>query len=573
MNIKPPRLGWLYFFVCCIIFTMRKKIVQLLLPSMLTVFCLVCACLTGDKQYRSAERERVMRAASRTPFGRYPSKVTYTLGKLSASNRSNMPSGDSYQDNAYTRYVEKRINVVNKDVFELSDNNYNDRVSISIASGDIPDVCLVNDDSTLRRLVSAGLVEDLTTAYRDCASSRIKKIYESYGDEIFEPVTFNGRLYALPETNIDNGPSLLWLRQDWMDELGLSAPVDISDVRTILKAFKRAYPDSTGLITTPELTGDAGYSQEYQTDIIFAAFSSYPGQWYKKKGQYVYGSVQPETKEALSYLRDMYKEGTLDRDFFVRDSGNLIDLVTEGKCGAFFGPWWAPNNPLIDSVKKDSRARWMPYLIKTDSQGFTSFPSQNPNGKFVVVRKGYKHPEVVMKIVSVLFDDLPYGKPATRELEDYYINNVDPTARPLSVNVDFKNALTICYNDLTAVLHGKMKASSLDLLEGSYYEACRDYLKSGKDSDKGLYNWAAYTSRITACRAFTNNKVREVNCLHNIETDAMKKRWWKLKELEQKTFLTIVTGESPLSSFDEFTKEWYRQGGGLITSEVRSLYK
>ena len=51
-----------------------------------------------------------------------------------------------------------------------------------------------------------------------------------------------------------------------------------------------------------------------------------------------------------------------------------------------------------------------------------------------------------------------------------------------------------------------------------------------------------------------------------------KKRWWKLHDLEQRTVLSIVTGEEPLSSFDDFTREWGREGGSLITSEVRTLY-
>ena len=551
---------------------MKKKILSAVIVALAAIFCVSDALLTAGTDAGGGDTAALMEKAENTPFGRYPETVTYTLGKLSGANNSNLPEGDTYEDNAYTRYVKKRINVQNKDAFELSDNNYNDRVSISIASGDMPDVCLVDSEVTLRRLVSEGRVEDLTEVYKRCASQRIKDIYESYGDEIFDPVTFDDRLYALPETNIDNGPSLFWVRQDWMDELGLKAPSTIDDVRDIIKAFRKKRPDTTGLLVTPELTGDAGYSQEYQTDIIFAAFDSYPGQWYEKDGNLVYGSVQPEMKKGLSYLHEMYEEGTLDRDFLMRDSTNLIDLVVSGKCGAFFGPWWAPNNPLIESVQADKDARWTPYLIRTDDLGFTSFPSQNPNGRFVVVRKGYKHPEIVMKIVSVLFDDMSYGNSETRELEDYYINNVDPTARPLSINVDFKNALTICYNDLTAVLGGKMESSSLDLLEGSYYEACRDYEDSGKDPDDNLYNWAAYTSRITACSTFSNNKIKEVPCLHFVETGTMKKRWWKLHDLEQRTVLSIVTGEEPLSSFDDFTREWGREGGSLITSEVRTLY-
>lgn len=56
----------------------------------------------------------------------------------------------------------------------------------------------------------------------------------------------------------------------------------------------------------------------------------------------------------------------------------------------------------MSAMQKNPNAEWQPYLIQTDKDGQTSFASQNPNDKYVVVRKGYKHPEIVMKIVSVL---------------------------------------------------------------------------------------------------------------------------------------------------------------------------
>ncbi len=34
-----------------------------------------------------------------------------------------------------------------------------------------------------------------------------------------------------------------------------------------------------------------------------------------------------------------------------------------GKCGAIFGYWWAPNNPLSLSYSADRTAKWQPYLL------------------------------------------------------------------------------------------------------------------------------------------------------------------------------------------------------------------
>lgn len=559
-----------------------------ILKRMIALSLAGCLVLTGCNKQQTektdtAEHTQEWKTAETTPFGRYPEEVIYTLGKMTGMNNSNLPKGDTYEDNGYTRYLKKQLNIQNKDVFEAGENdNYQETVSMTIASRELPDVMVVNDMDMLQLLVDNDLIEDLTQVYEDCTSSRIKDIYNSYGSEILDNVTFDGKLMALPETNIDDGPSLCWLRKDWMDKLGLDAPETVEDVENIVHEFVQKDPggngkgETVGLVCDDELTGGCGYSYEYQNDIIFASFGAFPKQWiYNKDGEVVYGSVQNEAKAALGKLRQMYQQGTLDNNFLMRESSNIIELIVSGKCGSFFGPWWSPNNPLMSAMQKNPNAEWQPYLIQTDKDGQTSFASQNPNDKYVVVRKGYKHPEIVMKIVSVLFDDLRYDEEDVREMERYYQDNVDPTARPLAINVDYKDALMRCYDSLKDAIQGRKKLEDLGLLEGAYYISCSKYLDRKKDTSaqKSWEDWAAYASRMTACSVLRKGQTRQVKSLFFGETKTMKSNWWRLEELEKKVYLEIVTGQKPLSYFDEFVKEWNRQGGEKIRGEVAQELK
>lgn len=559
-----------------------------ILKRMIALSLAGCLVLTGCNKQQTektdtAEHTQEWKTAETTPFGRYPEEVIYTLGKMTGMNNSNLPKGDTYEDNGYTRYLKKQLNIQNKDVFEAGENdNYQETVSMTIASRELPDVMVVNDMEMLQLLVDNDLIEDLTQVYEDCTSSRIKDIYNSYGSEILDNVTFDGKLMALPETNIDDGPSLCWLRKDWMDKLGLDAPKTVEDVENIVHEFVQKDPggngkgETVGLVCDDELTGGCGYSYEYQNDIIFASFGAFPKQWiYNKDGEVVYGSVQNEAKAALGKLRQMYQQGTLDNNFLMRESSNIIELIVSGKCGSFFGPWWSPNNPLMSAMQKNPNAEWQPYLIQTDKDGQTSFASQNPNDKYVVVRKGYKHPEIVMKIVSVLFDDLRYDEEDVREMERYYQDNVDPTARPLAINVDYKDALMRCYDSLKDAIQGRKKLEDLELLEGAYYISCSKYLDRKKETSaqKSWEDWAAYASRMTACSVLRKGQTRQVKSLFFGETKTMKSNWWRLEELEKKAYLEIVTGQKPLSYFDEFVKEWNRQGGEKIRGEVAQELK
>lgn len=541
-----------------------------------------CKSPAGFASNDNEEYNARMEEARTTPFGAYPETIEYTLGKMTSVNNSNMPENDTYTDNAYTRYIKSVINVQNVDVFEANDSQYDTNVSMVISMGSLPDIMVVSSQDEVEQLVGAGLIEDLTESYNNCISDRIRKMYESYGDSLKDMVTYDGKIMALPETNITDGPNLVWLRKDWMDKLGLSEPHTIDDVVNIVKHFisedpgnngedASGKPNTVGLAVDTDVTGECGYSSEFLLDIIFACFGAYPKQWIMNDdGEIVYGSVTDEAKEALSYINSLYNQGVIDNDFLLRTSTNICELIENGLCGSFFGPWWAPNNPLANAVSRNPDANWQPYLIATDSDGTTSYHSQNPCYKYVVVRKGYEHPEIAAKMISVMFDKVRFDCTDSEEFKNYYQLNVEPTARPLSINVDYNNALSICYRNIDATISGRKNPDSLELLERSFYDACSEYIKN---ANKTSTQWAAYMSRIKACSLIAQDNIKVVDSLYFKTTDTMKSHWWRLKAKEKEAYLKIISGEEDISYFDTFVKEWNEQGGQIITSEVSESMK
>ena len=531
-----------------------------------------CKDKENNKENNKVSLEEQYEKAKTTPFEKYPERITYTLGKEISTNNSNMPNGDTYEDNAYTRYLLEKLNIQNVNEFEEMGDRYNTQVEMSIAMSDIPDIMVVNSFSDVALMYQMGLLADLTESYENCASDAIKEMYESYGDELLDSVTIDGKIVAIPETNIAEGPSLLWLRKDWMDELGLEEPSSLDDVEYIISKFIEADSNRVGLVTTASLCGESGYSSQYLTDIVFANFGAYPKQWIQREdGSIVYGSIQPEAKEALRYLNSWYNKGILDKDFLFRSTSDIIGLIRSGRCGSFFGPWWSTNNPLLNMVEKDKTAEWKPYLISTNEDGDTVYPSTSPtNYKYVVVSKEFEHPELAWKIISVLFDYARYeDKENATELAEYDKNAVDPTARPLVINVDYKDALKISYENISSVLNGEKDIDDVNQLEQSYVEQCQKYIDSGDECT--AQEWAAYVSRIDACSLIAQDKVKEIKSLFFISTTTMEKKWWKLKELESNVYLRIVTGQRNVDYFDQYVDEWKALGGTTISREVEEL--
>ena len=553
---------------------MKKMKLFLSVVSAVFIFMALGGCgESGKKAEQNSAKEKedeaaAWKEASETPLGRYPETVTYTLGQMSGANNSNLPEGDSYNDNAYTRYLKKVLNIQNQMVYSESEDRYGEMEDILVNDHNLPDVLVISDQENLKRLVENDLVEDLTEVYETCTTPRIKEMYESYGGEIFKSVEFDGRLMALPETVIDHGPCLLWLRKDWMDELGLEEPSNMEEAFEIIREFQRNRmgaeegEEPLGLVCDIDLVGKT--SSSYSVDPIFDMFGAKPQRWQEdENGKIIYGSLTQETREALMYLNTLYEEGVLDRDFALRAPNNLRDLVVNGKCGAFFGLWWTPNNPLMDGWKKNKAANWEPYYFPEDRKESANPYNSSRDSKFVVVRKGYEHPEIVMKIISVLFDYSRYEAEDAQEMTDYFALNVDPTARPLVINVDYNEETYQVTRNIRKVLSGEMEEEKLSAIEKSYYEACRNYLDGGEYTAE---DWAAYKSRISAVGLLVDGGY--VPPKRRYLTKGDREIPQALKILERNAFIQIIMGEQDISYFDTFVEEWYAQGGKELTDAI-----
>ena len=516
-------------------------------------------------------KRKLMYKAMHTPLGKYPETVTYTLGKIAGANNSNLPVGDTYENNAYTRYLKKILNIQNEDVFELQDGNtYEEAVNVAIEDRDIPDVLVVKGRDNLLRLIEAGLIEELTETYEECTTDTIKEMYESYGDSLLQSATVDGKLYAFPNTVIDDGTPLLWLRKDWIEKLGLKEPETVGEALEVIRAFveQDAAGDgqTIGLACSTDVV--AGADQTYGVDATFIHAGAMPCHWIlDKNGNVVYGSVTQETKEALLKLHNLYEDEILDQRFLLRKTENIDDLLKTGHCGAIYGRWWAPNNPLSAAYNVDSNAEWKPYLLDkeqvNETQKISVFESYD-QWMYVVVRKGYEHPEIVMKIISVLFDYSRYEAKDADEVNDYFALNVEPTARPLVINVDYNEATFQITKDIQSVMSGMRKEKSLSAIEKSYYDAAEKFIQGKSETAE---DWAAYESRLAAVGRLIEGNYRSTAKRYLDDADGEIPK--SLQQLEKDTFIQIIMGVKPITYFDTFVQEWYEQGGEELTEQIR----
>ena len=139
--------------------------------------------------YQEQEEEGLSwETAAHTPFGKYPEPVACTVGRKS----NGYTLEQALQDDVWTyqRFLADFLNIEFTNAFDVqSEEDFQQKVSMAIVSGDIPDIMTVNGQQLLR-LYESGQIADLTEAYENCASDHIKDclLYTSPIDGAEAPV-------------------------------------------------------------------------------------------------------------------------------------------------------------------------------------------------------------------------------------------------------------------------------------------------------------------------------------------------------------------------------------------------
>ncbi|MDQ0884971.1 ABC-type glycerol-3-phosphate transport system substrate-binding protein [Paenibacillus sp. V4I9] len=322
------------------------------------------------------------------PF-KMPNPIEVTTFK-SLSPGAKLPAGDTVESNQYMKYISEKTNINFKILWYAASQDYEQKMKLAIASNDLPDVMLVNEQIFLT-LAEAGQIEDLSKVYDKYASPLAKELYASTNNKAIEKATYKGKLMGIPNISVQaDAASMAWVRKDWMDKLGLQPPKSINDVAAIAKAFVEKDPDGSGKADTIGIAGFekaltvSGKAQRGDFKGIFQAFGAYPSNWVKdSSGKIAYASILPETKQALGKLRDMYAAGAIDKEFALRKDPN--ENIVSGKAGMFFGPWWS-GGLAADAMKLNPKADFVPYLIP-DAKGTVNTMMVPVSTQFIVVKE------------------------------------------------------------------------------------------------------------------------------------------------------------------------------------------
>jgi putative aldouronate transport system substrate-binding protein len=531
---------------------------------------------------KAASGSTTAAATAQDPFGKEPSLVVFTTGRVKTQDPK-MPEGEDPENNDLVKFVEDQINVRPKIIWTTSDqgNAFESKVNLLIASADIPDVleltALPYGMTMLKKLVTNDMIQDLTAVYENYASPSFKEHHASAGNAALKTVTFNGKLMALPNvSDTESQFQLTWMRKDWLDKLGLTPPKNVDDVVAIAKAFMEKDPDGNGKADTYGILGSSDlYRGSTNTfEWLFNAYNSFPGDWIKDaKGAVVYGSLTKETRAALARLQKLYKDGLIDKEFALKDGAKTNELLINGKAGIQGNAWWAPWWPLNTVIQNDWNAQWYAYGI-AGTDGKVHYRATLPTSGFLVIKKGFKSPQAVIKANNVM------QQASVERAYPWYDKLLESGGKysilatqfwPTGQAATYFDEISRRWKVIKSVIDGKAARESVDPQARLIY----DQLKPDMDNpekhllDSWTYNVAwAHGADALIQRPYTMNMPAFAGV-----TDTMVKKMTPMRDLEIDVFTKIVMNKLPIEEFDTFVTQWKQMGGDEITREINDLVK
>ncbi len=517
-------------------------------------------------------------------FMKYDEKVNITYGRSLDPNGSGYLAmeeiGEPYTDNRWTRYFEEAVNVGTEYTMIAPNTvDYAQKLLLAMTSGTLPDVFLVTDLSVLKQLAESGAIADLTTVYKDNVNTTLRDIIEYEGNEIYNPVTVDGKLMGIPvKMPSTNGYNHCWVRQDWLDELKLDRPKTMQDVHDIAKAFVENKADNIGLMLSKDYLAES-------KGIFWAYGGTTAGRNYWQKmddGTVAFSEVQPEMKGGLGWLRDMYSEGLVNQEFSTQDIAKAFEYVANNQCGIFFGPHWYGFRLQTAEESMDTEANWVAVGLPTGDVEETKVYATNTFDGVYCVNANFEYPEAMIHVLNAYAEKL-FGE--ENDFENFF-------ACPGNSGCWDASPIHVLHPMVDLMPHQEMKAAMPDDVMENLVGQPRDYwnnidqTKMGELTGSGANYWEYINTGLTAyqymfgpidsCFSFVDKTYPDIvewNAYFGAPTPTWADRWSSMKELIDTTYLKIIQGQVELDSgFDQMVQEWNSIGGEQVTKEVNDIY-
>ncbi|MBD2872487.1 extracellular solute-binding protein [Paenibacillus arenilitoris] len=515
--------------------------------------------------------------------------VTIRTANTFAENQNDFKSGESFEDNMHTRWMRETMGIdVQFDFVVPKWEDYKTKIRLLLAGKKrLPDVINTQTDLAID-LINANAVMPLNEHMDKYLSPEMKALYDKY-PQAFAPVTRDGKIYGLPEFfAMDEGP-VMWVRADWLENLGMKAPTTLDEFSELLRAFTEDDPDRNGANDTVGLAIsliDGPYNWMATGDPIAGMFSDHIPVGYNmqefwtenENGELEFGTIAPEQKTFLQQMHDWMKAGYIDPEAGIKDPAKAGEMAASGKAGIIFGPYWMAGWPLKDA------GGFKAFPIPAGPDGNVGRGEKALVANYKMLNKDFEHPEAYFaywgKIYATNFGESdPYFDESIakgwHEGYDYVIHD----GQVVGGKYEERGVPEEKWpkpGDPTVGYSVKWPITNTPFVP---YLIDASLEKFNNDPNAEINNWtdgqvaSQNAEQLDAAMVrISQNEQAVFNLFTGAPTKTMLAKQEMLLKLMKESYLKIIYGDEPIEYFDEFVDQWKKSGGEDIIKEVNEWY-
>lgn len=229
------------------------------------------------------------------------------------------------------KYFEDHLGI-NINLIQGDSANFTQQLALYISSHDMPDLVLC-DYSVWMEYAKTGAWADLSPYIGE----QYPDLMNYVGDD-WVYMTVDGGVYGVPNKLKVPSSHVTWIRQDWLDKLGLEQPKTLDEFTNVMRKFTFDDPDGNGQNDTYGLSC-AGYNY---LSFLMGAFgaSTERDNFLNDDGTITTNAISNEYKDALKYLNSIYKEGLIDPEMFTCTYEQAQAKWGRGEMG-IWSAWWS----------------------------------------------------------------------------------------------------------------------------------------------------------------------------------------------------------------------------------------
>jgi len=373
--------------------TARKTI----LAMFLAVTIVLSACGSGGE----APQTTAAAPAANENTGTQPAESSTGSGLIT------LTFFDKNTGDAFVNPVAEKITEMTGIFVEIQQptGNPEEKLSLMLASGDLPDIVLMDRRSDIvnKYIAAGGLI-----ALNDLIDQHGPDIQSMYGDVLNKSRYEDGKNYFLNNWyGVDPDPDRgINIRMDLLKEMGYGEQAERGDYFTqqqfveMLTTFKNQY---SGDGSTIPFT----INGEYMETVLSTFRGMYGMKHYYETGNQLQLDVRdPKYLDMVKFINQLYRDGLLDREWAINKEDLFKQKLISGQVMAANGGLPdEPNSIFRDDEGEDTDKQF--YMFKVVADGVnpnatTYSPRSSLGWDAIGITASNKHPEETIKFMNYL---------------------------------------------------------------------------------------------------------------------------------------------------------------------------